>query len=104
MESMQNENDAKTSGESKNFEGRMIAKSEIVKKQLKYIACLTATNRRVRQAIRNVMRAQRCKIEEICLNKELLKFVGQMYLFWQAGAKTVENVTFGEQSQRRKKG
>ena len=32
MKSMQNENVAKTSGESKIFEGRMIAKSEIVKK------------------------------------------------------------------------
>ena len=69
MKSMQNENVAKTSGENKNFEGRMIAKSEIVKKkQWKYIAFLTATNRRVRQTIGNVMRAQRCKIEEIGLN------------------------------------
>ena len=31
--SMQTENIAKTSGESKNFEGRMCAKSEIVKKR-----------------------------------------------------------------------
>ena len=69
MKSMQNENVAKTSGESKNFEGRMIAKSESVKKtQWKYITFLTATNRRVRQTIGNVMRAQRCKIEEIWLD------------------------------------
>ncbi len=32
--SMQNEKVAKTSGENKNFEGRMFAKSEIVKKRL----------------------------------------------------------------------
>ena len=32
MKSMQNENVAKTSGESNNFEGHMITKSEIVKK------------------------------------------------------------------------
>ena len=62
MKSMQNEIVAKTNGKSKNFEGRMIAKSEIAKKQLKYIPCLTATNRRVRQTIGNVRRAQRCKI------------------------------------------
>ena len=68
MKSMQNEKVAKTSGESKNFEGRMVAKSEIIKKQWKYIAFLTATNRRVRQTIGNVMRAQRCKTEEIGLN------------------------------------
>ena len=66
---MQNENVAKTSGESKNFESRMVAKSEIVKKRWKYVAFLTATNERVRQTIGNVMRAQRCKIEEIGLKK-----------------------------------
>ena len=65
MKSTQNENVAKTSGESKNFEGRMIAKNEIVKKRLKYTAFLTATNRRVRQIIGNVMRAERRKIKEI---------------------------------------
>ena len=104
IKSMQNENVAKTSGESKNFEGHMIAKSEIVKKQWKYVAFLTATNRRVRQTIGNVMRAQRCKIEEIGLKQELLKFVGNMWFSWQAGAETVENVTFGEQSRQRKRG
>ena len=72
---MHNQKVAKTSGESKNFEGRMVAKSEIIKNQLKYIAFLTATNRRVRQTIGNVTRAQRCKIEEIGLKQELLKFV-----------------------------
>ena len=75
MKSMQNQKVAKTSGESKNFEGRMVAKSEIIKKQWKHIACLTATNRRVRQTIGNVMRAQRCKTEEIGPKQELLKFV-----------------------------
>ena len=101
---MQNENVAKTNGENKNSEGRMIAKSEIVKTRWKYIPFLTATNRRVRQTIGNVMRAQRCKIEEIMLKQELLKFVGNMWFSWQAGAETVENVTFGEQPQRRRKG
>ena len=55
MKSMQNENVAKTSGESKNFEGRMVTKREMFKKQWKYIAFLTATNRRVRQTIGNVL-------------------------------------------------
>ena len=68
MKSMQNEKVAKTSGESNNFEGRMVAKSEIIKKQAKYLAFLTATNRRVRQTIGNAMRAQQCKTEEIGLN------------------------------------
>ena len=77
---------------------------KLLKKQWKYIAFLTATNRRVRQTIGNVMRAQRCKIEEIGPKQELLNNVGNIYVFWQAGAKTVENVTFGEQPQRRRKG
>ena len=34
MKSMQNEKVAKTSGESKNFEGRMVAKREIIKKSM----------------------------------------------------------------------
>ena len=63
-----NQKVVKTSGESKNFEGRMLAKSKINEKQLKYIVFLTATNRRVRQTMGNVMRAQRCKTEEIRLN------------------------------------
>ena len=70
---MQTEKVAKTNGENKNFEGRMFAKSEIVKKRLYYIAFLTTTNRRVRQTIGNVMRAQRCKIKEIGPKQELLK-------------------------------
>ena len=72
---MQNEKVAKTNGESKNFEGRMFAKTEFVKKRWKYIAFLTATNRRVRQTIGNVTRAQRCKSEEIGPKQELLNFV-----------------------------
>ena len=82
----------------------MVAKSEIVRKPLKYKALLAATNRRVRQTIGNVMRAQRCKIQEIGRKEELLKFVENMWFFWQAGAETVENVTFGEQSRQRKRG
>ena len=65
---MQNEKVAKTSGENKNFEGRMVAKSKSIKNQWKYLVFLTATNRRVRQTIGNVMRAERCKTEEIGLN------------------------------------
>ena len=83
MKSMQNEKVAKTSGESKNFEGRMVAKSEILKKHLEYITLLTATNRRVRQTIGNVMRAQRCKIEQISLKQEsfeICDFPGRMAL------------------------
>ena len=72
---MRNEKVAKTSGESNNFEGRMIAKSEIIKKHLKNVAFLTATNRHVRQTIRNVVRAQRLKIEEISLKQKVSKFV-----------------------------
>ena len=65
---------------------------------------MTATNRRVRQTIGNVTRAQRWKIEEIGLKQELLKFFGNMWFSWQAGAKTVENVTFGEQAQPSERG
>ena len=72
---MQNQQVAKTSGESKNCEGRMVARSVIIKNQWKHVAFLTTTNRRVRQTIRNVMRAQRCKTEEIGPKQELLKFV-----------------------------
>ena len=64
---MQNEKVPETSGRSKNFEGHMIAKSEIVKMHLKYVAFLTTQNRHVRQTIGIVQRAQRSKIEEIGL-------------------------------------
>ena len=37
MKSMQNEKVAKTNGESKNFEGRMVAKNLIIEKRLEYI-------------------------------------------------------------------
>ena len=101
---MQNQKVAKTSGESKNFEARMVAKSKIIKNQLKYVVFLTATNRRVRKTIGNVMRAQRCKNEEIGPKQELLKFVWNMTYFWQAGAETMENVTFGEQPRQWQRG
>ena len=58
----------------------------------------------MRQTIGNVTRAQRCKIEEIGLKQKLLKFVGNMWFSWQAGAKTVENVKFGEQAQPSERG
>ena len=68
MKSMQNEKIAKTIGETKKFEGRIVAKSEIYQTIEIYIQFLTATNRRVRQTTGNVMRAQRFKIQEIGLN------------------------------------
>ena len=58
----------------------------------------------MRQTIGNVTRAQRCKIQEIGLKQQLLKFVGNMWFSWQAGAKTAENVTFGEQAQPSERG
>ena len=64
---MQNEKVPETSGRSKNFEGHMIAKSEMVNIQWKYELFLTTQNRHVRQTIGIVQRAQRSKIEEICL-------------------------------------
>ena len=99
MKSMQNQNVSKTNGENKNFEGRMAAKSEIVKIHWKYVSFLTTPNRHVRQTIGIMQRAQRSKIEEIRLKWELLKYIGKMCHFWQAGAETMENVMFGEHSE-----
>ena len=67
MKSMQNEKVSETSGRSNNFEGHMIAKSEIVKMRWKYESFLTTQNQHVRQTTGNVMRAQRSKNEEIGL-------------------------------------
>ena len=64
---MQNEKVPETSGRSKNFEGHMIAKGEIVKIHWKYVSFLTCQNRHVRQTVEIVQRAQRSKIEEIGL-------------------------------------
>ena len=68
MKSMQNEKVPETSGRSNNFEGHMIAKSEIVKMHWKYVAFLTTQNRHLRQTIGILQRAQRPKIQEIGLN------------------------------------
>ena len=57
----------KTNGKNMNFEGRMVAKSEIVEIRWKYVSFLVAPNRHVRQTIENIMRAQWSKIEEIVL-------------------------------------
>ena len=65
---MQNQNVSKTNGENNNFEGRMAATSESVQIHWKYVSFLTTPNRHVRQTTGNVMRAQRSKMEEICLN------------------------------------
>ena len=67
MKSMQNEKVPETSGGSKNFEGHMIAQSGMVKINWKYSAFLITQNLHVRQTIGIVQRAQRSKIEEICL-------------------------------------
>jgi len=59
------ENVAKTSGESNIFKGCNVAKREIVKIHWKFVSFLAPRNPLVRQTIGNVMRAERCKIEEI---------------------------------------
>ena len=100
----QNKNVPKTIGDSKIFEGNIAATRGIVKIRWKYVSLLTPPNRHVRAITGNVMRAQRCKMEETWFKQELLKFIGNMCYFWQAGAETVENVTFGEQSRCRKAG
>ena len=63
----QNENVSKTIGESTNFEGHIVAQSEIVKIHLEFVPFLTPQNRHVRATTGIVQRAERCKIEEICL-------------------------------------
>ena len=65
MKSMQNGKVPETTGKSKNFEGHMIATSEIVKIHWKYVSFLTCQNRHVRQTIGILQRAQRSKNEEI---------------------------------------
>ena len=87
---------SRTSGGNNIFEGRITGKSKIVKIHWKYVSFFAPRNRHVRQTIGNVMRAQRCRIEEISLKWKLLNFIGNMYHFWQTGAETVENVRFGE--------
>ena len=67
MKSMQNEKVPETIGGSNNFEGHMIAKSEIVKIHVEFVPFLTPQNRHVRATTRIVQRAERCKIEEIGL-------------------------------------
>jgi len=67
MKSMQNEKVPETNGRSKNVAGHMIVNSEIVKIHWKYVSFLTTQNRHVRQTIGILQRAQRSKIEEICL-------------------------------------
>ena len=53
-------------------------------------------NRDVRKTMEFIAREQRCKIKEIGLKQESLKFIGNMKHSWRASAETVENVTFGE--------
>ena len=54
--------------------------------------------RHVRKTIEFIAREQRCKTKEIGLELEFINFIGNMKHSWQAGAETLENVTFGEQA------
>ena len=58
-------------------------------------------NQHVRQITGIVMRAQRCKIKEIGLKYECLKFIGKMCYFRQPGAETIVFVTYFDQSHAR---
>ena len=53
-------------------------------------------NRDVRKTMEFIAREQRCKIKEIGLKQESLKFIGNMKHSWRASAETVENIRFGE--------
>ena len=55
-------------------------------------------NRDVRKTMEFIAREQRCKIKEIGLKQESLKFIGNMKHSWRASAESLENVTFGEQA------
>ena len=55
-------------------------------------------NRDVRKTMEFIAREQRCKIKEIGLKQESLKFIGNMKHSWRASAETMENITFGEQA------
>ena len=59
------ENVAKTIGERNIFKNCNVAKREIVKIHWKFVSFWAQQNPLVRQTIGNVMRAERCKIEEI---------------------------------------
>ena len=63
--SCQNRKVSKTNGESKNFDGRMIIKSEIVKIHWIFVSFLKAPKRLVHETVENVTPAERCKIDEI---------------------------------------
>ena len=63
----QNKNVPKTIGDSKILEGNIATTSEILKIRLKYVSFLTPQNRHVRATTGIVERAERCKMEEICL-------------------------------------
>jgi len=55
-------------------------------------------NRHVRKTMEFIAREQRCKIKEIWLKQESLKFIGNIKHSWRASAETLENVVFGEQA------
>ena len=57
----------KTIGESTILEIDITAKNKLVKMYWKYVVFLVAANRHVRETMRIVQRAERCKIEEIGL-------------------------------------
>ena len=58
---------SKTVGQSNNFEGHIVIKSEFVKIRLTFVSLLTSQHRHVRATTGIVQRAERCKIEEIRL-------------------------------------
>ena len=55
-------------------------------------------NRNGRKTVEFIARERRCKTKEIGLELEFINFIGNMKHSWQAGAETLENVTFGEQA------
>ena len=57
--------------------------------------------RHVRKTIEFIAREQRCKIKEMELKYESLKFSGNMKHSWHAGAKTMETITLESKRHRR---
>ena len=55
-------------------------------------------NRNGRKTLEFIARERRCKTKEIGLELEFINFIGNIRHSWQAGAETLENVTFGEQA------
>ena len=69
---MQNEKVPETIGRSNNFEGHMIAKSEIVKIRWKYVSFLTTQNRHVRQTAGIIVRKRTLQHQQIQVKNRML--------------------------------